>query len=1203
MFSFSSFLGGVKCIYCASGCDNITGTCQKCIDGFYGSKCELACERSCRNCDKNTGVCTTCLDGWRGEDCSLPCNENCHLCDKDSGRCTLCRERRWGDSCQSFCTSNCHACNATNGDCIVCSLGFFGQNCEKQCGNCKRNICERTTGACVYDCNEGWHGPQCNRPCLNNCLMCEKQTGECIMCKGRLWGESCTLNCKENCDFCNITTGECVECKVGYYGKTCQEKCGNCQQEACDKDTGQCLYQCKDGYFGLKCDNKCLENCTRCSFRDSCLVCKPGLTGETCDIQCPSICQSCHVDELTNKVMCSQCKAEKRLPERNCTCSDKKCLRFNTEQPGFGRLCEECESGTGWFWHQGTCCPCLNCKGGIEQCAHNGTCLQGCKPGFYPKNEGCNLDCDIPNCVWCEPFFSYGKVCVGCEDGYYPSGGACAKCNQNCKNGLCNNKTGECLDGCVPGWYDNRCDTRCDYRRCDACDEKLGYCSLCKAGYWGKNCENKCSDKCIRCNQDTGECLQCFGNFFGPNCTGSCNNCIDEKCNKVDGQCQLGCKPGYYGPKCNNACQSGCAVCENGTSCSTCTQGLSYKNGKCVQDCVNCTDVQCDINGICQKGCVSGHFGPKCQGMCSSGCDLCTKGSTCDVCLSTHKMNNGVCISNCEKCVNSTCDNEGKCSHGCIGGWFGEDCNRECMEGCGKCTQADVCTDCKTNYKLIDSSCVRHCPNCLLGHCNSNFECVLGCTLRWFGLKCDKKCSDGCLTCYHEKECRRCANRMTLSEGFCFAACENCKFKECTSNEYCVNGCIDGWYDGKCNKRCSEGCVSCASFGECSSCQKGYDLIDSKCLKKCINCLEESCDKDGICNLGCKDGWYGFLCHSKCSNECKTCHDGQGWICSSCNDGSYGLQCEKSCPSTCVSCQVDKTTKKLTCNSCKRGYSVPEKDCSCTNTKCVTFASSSTDNKKCSVCTEGWYPNKEGFCCPCRNCAGGNNVCNGTSTCSNGCVPGWISPKTGCDVKCDVDGCTECISNEKEQIQCKNCQDGYYLESSNKCTPCSTHCAGKEHLCDRLTGKCLEGCEPGWKGDRCTAISRKKTTIHRVISPQGSVIMGVSTDGEVMSVETSVASTALITRVTDSQGNVPRVVTKVGREKCARTKALIVLPSIGLIAGGVTAAIVFIFMMTFLIFFIYKCRTKKKERENSSEAVRCPNTAHVNHGMLMDSVM
>ena len=403
--------------------------------------------------------------------------------------------------------------------------------------------------------------------------------------------------------------------------------------------------------------------------------------------------QPCHENDLTKALTCSKCKAESRLPSRNCTCSDKKCLSFMPAWEGLERSCNECEKGTGWFLYHGTCCPCLNCEGGVEQCSPNGVCLQGCKPGFYPKSEGCHLVCDIPNCTWCEPFhgFSDAKVCVGCDDGYYPEGGGCKKCSENCKGGSCNNKTGDCLDGCVAGAFGSRCDAHCDKNVCAECDANAQVCLKCKDGFWGTQCSNKCPEKCNKCDKVSGSCLICERKYFGANCSETCGKCLADACD-IKGDCELGCKTGHYGPDCGKKCMDGCQICEDSSSCIQCIPGLKYRFGECAGQCVYCLDQKCNSESICQTGCVEGRFGQKCDQKCIDGCKLCHNSHICHTCKAGYRLKDDKCQPTCENCINGSCISNGTCSQGCIIEWFGEKCDQKCKEGCKTCTSVNDCT-------------------------------------------------------------------------------------------------------------------------------------------------------------------------------------------------------------------------------------------------------------------------------------------------------------------------------------------------------------------------------------------------------------------------------------------------------------------------------------------------------------------------------
>ena len=80
-----------------------------------------------------------------------------------------------------------------------------------------------------------------------------------------------------------------------------------------------------------------------------------------------------------------------------------------------------------------------------------------------------------------------------------------------------------------------------------------GECSECKDGWYGRLCEENCSEGCDgRCNKKNGEC-KCTIGFYGATCKKSCGaGCPgDGSCDVKSGECE--CKSGFTG--------SGCQVC------------------------------------------------------------------------------------------------------------------------------------------------------------------------------------------------------------------------------------------------------------------------------------------------------------------------------------------------------------------------------------------------------------------------------------------------------------------------------------------------------------------------------------------------------------------------------------------------------------------------------------------------------------------
>ncbi|KAK6990664.1 multiple epidermal growth factor-like domains protein 10, partial [Biomphalaria glabrata] len=89
----------------------------------------------------------------------------------------------------------------------------------------------------------------------------------------------------------------------------------------------------------------------------------------------------------------------------------------------------------------------------------------------------------------------------------------------------------------------------------------------CDSGFYGKNCTELCSTFCKDqdCYPETGLCKSCSPGYTGKNCTEECqegtwgDNCSNTcsfnchtncKCDKTNGVCQDGCKPGFQMPTC-----------------------------------------------------------------------------------------------------------------------------------------------------------------------------------------------------------------------------------------------------------------------------------------------------------------------------------------------------------------------------------------------------------------------------------------------------------------------------------------------------------------------------------------------------------------------------------------------------------------------------------------------------------------------------
>ena len=511
---------------------------------------------------------------------------------------------------------------------------------------------------------------------------------------------------------------------------------------------------------------------------------------------------------------CLECKKNYTLLNGECVCYDRNCKSCSSSLYG---ACTECYIGFALSTDNTCRCKikhCLLCDDQICNVCERGYILSDLKTSCefsyeYKVGEYCN---DM-NCEICMDLLK--GSCLKCKDGY------------NLNNGSCY------LNPSLGYYFQSRMMCPDNYFSVgEGCNE------ICL----GAECNIKehpiyatCESKCIYCMQ---------GILYDTlNCNMS-NYCYDKKCTKCRskeiGMCDR-CEIGYrlrFG-RCEEKCEDpnclNCDYTENG-KCNWCKKGYVLINGSCFlkyetityQELVNIYEKEiiqlAYSNNITYKGngdfevyidnqtmlidyseLINYYYTKRYSEICDvKNCKSCLKNNTqfCMTCLNNYTNRNGQCI----KCEISNCD---------------------------LCLMENECNRCQENYALIKNQCLK----------NIKIEKI-----------------QFCLN-YDQEKCLQCEDNYVLDNQRCTL---NDIYKQNTS--YVMMSCSDDnirnevclkkfyYIDGGCSSCRDQKCNFCYAGIGCIICEKDYNIIDGRCLKKTeFNETVENCisyDYDGKC-IGC----------------------------------------------------------------------------------------------------------------------------------------------------------------------------------------------------------------------------------------------------------------------------------------------------------------------------------------------------------------
>mmetsp|Transcript_14230 Transcript_14230/g.32304 ORF Transcript_14230/g.32304 Transcript_14230/m.32304 type:complete len:578 (-) Transcript_14230:4-1737(-) len=420
--------------------------------------------------------------------------------------------------------------------------------------------------------------------------------------------------------------------------------------------------------------------------------------------------------------------------------------------------------------------------------------------------------------------------------------------------------------------------------------------------------------------------------------------------------------------------------------------------------------------------------------------------------------------------VCSECKDKSKWGYGCD-----LECPSMCKLGCSFIGDCLVPESCQKSSRVAAPLSYK-----LDKRLNERGECE-SCSQReppgYWGLWCEHRCPANCKESSAEGFCTRVGHCFSCLEGHygpdcalrCAPSCRSCVMRD---NMVPIAGTDDFWPAGACEEpdcqgnrwglHCNETCPTNCKQGRTPTClrENGHCMQCEAHLwwgDRCEKPAPEGCQtragrypkgveqRTGVCELGCKHGYYGESCEHSCSQNCLDgCTNG---ICTKgCHEGFWGETCNSTCP-------------RYSSRGCDQQTGMPFE------------------------CDEGYYPGYTALEVPddstgepaCVKCSdtckthGGTSICDKNGHCTQGCMKGFHGPecKAQCPPRCS--GPCDRIGTGKWDGYCTACLRGFSGESCNEV--CNSTCMSCEKLDRNRCTSCRSEEPVELESGRCVCIA------------------------------------------------------------------------------------------------------------------------------------